>query len=553
MTVTAADAKNQFLALATLAEVYDPPPAPETIEKRLQGKSDLDPSSSSGEHRVRGAELVFPALADCPLYVDKETETAFIWIGGKLQQLDTKNRELAEEILFLCGRSDGKQLPAKDAINNAISYHAAKARRDGSRTEFFNRVGELGRRFHYYLGNGNAMETGPGYTRVVDAPVMFRNTGQQRPQPAPDLAGDPLRIFEFLTVAPEDRLLLMVYIILAFVPRIFKPALQIIGPQGSGKSVLCSMLKMLIDPTGVLLSSMPRKPEDLSLILWRYYVTVLDNLSGLSGEICDQLCTFITGGAVEKRTNYTDLETTILKTNSIVILNGIVPLHERPDLSERTWRITVERIDKGKRTTEKQLWMAFEAALPEILGGCFVTLSKAMEIHPKIEGTLPGLPRMCDAAEWGYCIAEALSPGRGADFLRDVTGNASLHTADLLETNTFLSSIVQAMERPGPGGLSGTFKEVLCELTEIAAPAGLGLKALEKDRSFPSTARSFRKHLERLKVPLEDLNITYVIDNHRTNKGRASVVFRKRDSEPERPTTSIDDLVFEDGEISNED
>jgi len=120
----------------------------------------------------------------------------------------------------------------------------------------------------------------------------------------------------------------------------------------------------------------------------------------------------------------------------------------------------------------------------------------------------------------------------------------------LLETNTFFSTIVQAMERPGPGGLSGTFKEVLCELFEIAAPGGTGLKALEKDRSFPASPRSFRKHLERLKVPLEDMGITYAIDNHRTNKGRAAVEFRKRDPEPDQEPTRLDDLVFDDGELS---
>jgi len=535
--------KRRFLTLVKTAEKVEPPPSDDVVKERLDKSAD----SAAPPEPGRGAERLIP-LIDCfPLYLDDNTATGFFWINGKLQEVNPKNRELVEDLSFLYHTATGKVL-AKEAASATLTYYGAKARRDGQSLELFNRVGERDGRFYSALGNGRAMETGPGSCRVIDEPVMFRQTSQQRPQPEPKLTGspDPFRIFEFLAVAAEDRLLLMVYVILAFVPRIFKPALQVIGPQGAGKSVLCSMLKMLIDPTGVVLSSMPRKPEDLDLLLWKYYVTVLDNLSGLNNEVCDRLCAFVTGGVIEKRQLHTDTDTIILKANSIVILNGIIALHSRPDLSERTWRIAVERISKEKRTTEKRLWSAFELALPEILGGCFVTLSKAMEIYPKIEGTLTGLPRMADAAEWGYAIAEALCPGRGAEFLLDVTGNSSQQTADLLETNTFFGAIITAMEQTGPGELAGGFGDVLSELREIAAPGGVGLKALEKDRTFPSSARGFRGCLDRLKVPLEDMDISYRYTGA-TNKHKAGVTFYKSSEteKDQKAVAALDDLVFD--------
>ena len=51
------------------------------------------------------------------------------------------------------------------------------------------------------------------------------------------------------------------------------------------------------------------------------------------------------------------------------------------------------------------------------------------------------------------------------------------------------------------------------------------------------------------------MSISYEIDNHRTNKGRAAVEFRKRNPEPSQAAApdqqahALDDLVFDDGEI----
>ena len=139
------------------------------------------------------------------------------------------------------------------------------------RLEMENRVGEHNGRFYTALGDGLIVEIEPGACRVIDETDLSLETDLQLPQVEPVLIGnpDPFRLFDFVSVAPKDKLLLMVYVILAFVPRIFKPLLYVTGPQGAGKSVLCSMLKMLIDPTRVVLSSVPDQSSDLDLLLLR--------------------------------------------------------------------------------------------------------------------------------------------------------------------------------------------------------------------------------------------------------------------------------------------
>lgn len=544
MTATAADVKDRFMALVPSAFPWEPEETEAVKDAREKRRKRDHAPSSSPDEVGRGADLVIPIYEDCPLYID-DTGTAFIWIGGKLHSLDTKNRELVEVTTYQCREITGK-FPSKEAVNTAISYYAEKARREGEPLELFNRVGERDGLYYYDLGNGRAVEIGPGSWRIITAPVMFRRMNHQQAQPDPIPGGDPWRFFEFCRLKKELYLLVMVTICTCFIAKIPHPAIHVNGTQGSGKSFFTRMFKWVIDPSAIMLSTMPRKIEDMLLLIWRYYVPIFDNVSGFNAETGDVFCSIISGGVIEKRTLHTDSDTTIMKASGVIIYSSITSLHDRPDLHERTIKIELERIPKEERHTERRLWGEFEAALPEILGGVFDLIAKAMQIFPNVE--LHELPRMADYATWGFAIAEAMG-GRGAEFILDYTGNATLATADLLEHNTFFSSIVQAMERPGPGGLSGTFKEVLSVLSEIAAPGGSGSRALEKDRSFPSSPRSFRKHLERLKVPLEDMGLTYTIDNHRTNKGRAAVEFRKRNPEPDQQAPALDDIVFDEAEI----
>ncbi len=355
---------------------------------------------------------------------------------------------------------------------------------------------------------------------------MFRQMKHQKPQAAPLSKGDPWRFLEFCNLPENQRLLCLVTLVTCFVPRIAHPAIHVSGCQGSGKSMFTSLWKTVIDPSSVLLSTMPRKPEDLDLLLVRYYGLVLDNLSALSGDTCDRLCSYITGGAIEKRTLHTDLETTILKSNSVIFFSSIGSLHSRPDLTERSIVFELQRITDAARADESEVREGFQAALPEILGGVFELLARAMEIFPTLK--LPRLPRMAGFAKWGYAVAEALG-GRGDEFLRDYAGNSTIQTGALLERDTFFAAIVQAMDDPGIGELRGSFHEVLLILSEVAAPgeAKNGYRTLERDRTFPS-ARGFRKHLERIRMPLEGMDIGFTIDDQRTSRGKAFVTFYKQ-------------------------
>lgn len=544
--------KALFLELAGAAVPWEPSaPSAEVVQARRKKSRDRDPSASPEESPGgRGAERLIPLLDDFPLYLD-DSGTGYLLHNDRLYLLDTKNRELVEELSFLYWTITGKAL-AKDAAGSTITYYAAKARRDGEALELFNRVGERDGRFYYDLMNGRVVELSAGSWRIIPAPVMFRTYNHQQAQPDPLPGGDPWRLFDFIRVPDENRLLVLVAVITCFIPRINHPALAISGPQGSGKSFAQSIIKQTVDPSSMILSMMPRKVEELPLLLSRNHMTGIDNQSSFTGEIADLLCAAITGGVLEKRVLHTDSDMMAVKVPGVITYSAITSVSDRPDLHERTVRIVLDRIPPQERRTEKTIWKEFGAALPSILGGVFDVLVKAMTIHPDIEDSLHELPRMADFATWGYAIAEALG-GRGNEFLLAYTGNASMATADLLEHNTFFSAIVQGMERPD-GIKPGTFAEVLLDLRKIVDPEGEknNFKALDKDYSFPKSPQGFRGKLERLKIPLEDLGISYVIAENRTNKGRVLCNFFKRSDGPPpvQAAPVLDDLVFDETEVA---
>jgi len=545
--------KDRFFALAADAVPWEPgPPSAEVVSQRRKKSRDVASVDSPDESIPgRGAERLIPLLEGFPLYLD-ESGTSHILHNDRLYPLDVKSRELIEELTYLYWGTAGKPL-AKDAATNTITYYSAKCRRDGIPLELFNRVGEKAGRIYYDLLNGRVIEVKPGAWNVIPAPVMFKRFSHQQPQPDPSPGGDPWRLFDFIRVPEENRLFVLVTVATCFIPRIDHPALAVSGPQGSGKSFTQSIIKQIVDPSSLMLSLMPRKVDDLPLLLSRNHMTALDNQSSFTGEIADLLCAAITGGVLEKRVLHTDSEMMAVKVPGVITYSAITSVSDRPDLHERTVRIVLERIPAHERRTKKAIWREFETALPSILGGIFDLLAKALVIHPEVEDRLHELPRMADFATWGYAIAEAMG-SKGSQFLQDYTGNASMATADLLENNSFFAAIVQSMEaKSGKGTLEGTFAEILTALREVLTEGKeAALKNLDKDRSFPRSPRSFRAYLERLRIPLEDMGITYTIEDCRTNKGRVKCTFSKRDEGVPfdvKAPVELDDLVFDETEV----
>ena len=133
-----------------------------------------------------------------------------------------------------------------------------------------------------------------------------------------------------------------------------------------------------------------------------------DNVSGLRPWTSDTLCRLATGGGFAVRQLYTDQDEVLFDAARPVILNGIEDIVERPDLADRAVFLTLEPIPEERRRPEAELWAAFEAERPRILGALLDAVVEGLKKLP--ETRLPKLPRMADFALWATACETAIWP-----------------------------------------------------------------------------------------------------------------------------------------------
>src|ERR1035437_10857148 len=184
------------------------------------------------------------------------------------------------------------------------------------------------------------------------------------------------------------------------------PVMVVSGEQGSAKSTFFAILRALLDPNVAPLRALPREERDLFIAASNGHVLAFDNVSGLPAWISDTLCRLATGGGFAVRQLYTDQDEVLFDAARPVILNGIEDIVTRPDLADRAVFLTLEPIPEERRRSEAELWAAFEAERPRILGVLLDAVARGLAELPRTK--LDELPRMADFALWATACETAL-------------------------------------------------------------------------------------------------------------------------------------------------
>jgi len=182
------------------------------------------------------------------------------------------------------------------------------------------------------------------------------------------------------------------------------PVLTLFGEQGSGKSTLSRVLRLLIDPNLALVRSSPREERDLVITAGNCHLIALDNISRLPEWLSDALCRVATGAGFATRQLFTDAEEMLFQAQKPIILNGIEEFAQRPDLVDRAIILQLPQIDKKRRQHEQAMNTEFEAKRPQILGALLDIICMGLSMLDDVE--LEESPRMADFARWGCAIAE---------------------------------------------------------------------------------------------------------------------------------------------------
>lgn len=402
-----------------------------------------------------------------------------------------------------------RNAPSSEALQSALNVIEAKAHFDAPERSVHIRVGGLDGRLYLDLGDVNwrAVEIDATGWRVIEnPPVRFRRAAGMRALPVPTRGGSIATLRSFLNVRSDADFVLVVAWALAVLRNCGPyPVLGLSGEQGSAKSTACAILRALLDPNTAPLRALPREDRDLFIAASNGHVLAFDNVSALPAWISDTLCRLATGGGFAVRQLYTDQDEILFDAARPVILNGIEEIVTRPDLADRALFLTLEPIPEGRRRPERELWAAFEAERPRILGTLLDAIAEGLRRLP--ETRLEQLPRMADFALWATACETALWPA--GTFWSAYCGNRAEAVEGVIDADPIAAAVRAVMTtRPEWRGTASDFLNVLAEAAGERAATS---------KTWPDNPRALAGRLRRAAPLLRKIGVDVAF----TKEGRA--------------------------------
>ena len=189
------------------------------------------------------------------------------------------------------------------------------------------------------------------------------------PLPAPSRGGSIERLRPYVNLAERDFRLLVAWMAAARMPEGPYPILAVHGEQGSAKSTLAKVVRLLVDPQASPVLALPRSTRDLMATAFCGWLLVYDNISVLPNWLSDGLCLLATGGGFAGRALHSNDERSVIHAERAVILNGIDEFVRREDLADRCVFLELLAISASSRRAQVEFWQSFRADQAAILGG----------------------------------------------------------------------------------------------------------------------------------------------------------------------------------------
>ena len=376
------------------------------------------------------------------------------------------------------------------------------------------RVGGLDGRIYLDLADESwrAVEIDTTGWRVIDnPPLRFRRAAGMQSLPTPLPGGSVGMLRSFLNLQTDSDFVLVVAWTLACLrDRGPYPVMVLSGEQGSAKSTFSAILRALLDPNTAPLRALPREDRDLFIAANNGRVLCFDNVSGLPAWISDTLCRLATGGGFAVRQLYSDQDEVLFDATRPVILNGIEDIVTRPDLADRAIFLTLEAIPEERRRPEGELWAAFKAECPHILGALLDAVVEGLKRLP--DTRLSKLPRMADFALWASACESALWPA--GTFWSAYCGNRDEAVEGVIDGDP-VAAAVRAMMMTQTMW-TGTASELLGVLSRAVE------ERTTKAKTWPETARALSGRLRRAATFLRKISIE--ISFERQGRGRTRII-----------------------------
>ncbi len=472
------------------------------------GKKDLPTKVSSQ------ASQMFSQISMHRFFIDE--------LGESYMQMELYNGQISsykvgskgfERFLILRYMQQYHDCPNPEALKKVNMMADALAHESGEKHQLKYRVAMHKDCLYYDLCRDDwqiVKVTSDGWALSNKSPTLFRRYSNHKlEQVIPSTSGDAKKVYNYILIKENQRLLFLVWLISCFIEGIEHPISNFHGSQGSSKSTLSRMVKAIVDPSVLEVVSFPKAIPEMVQQLSHHWLLCYDNIGNLTNWQSDALCRAVTGDGFSKRKLYTDDEDIIYSFHRCLCLNGINVPSVKADLLDRSILFELDRIPKERMKEKSVLWSEFKADLPMILGGIFDVLSKAMGIYPTIQ--LKGLYRMSDFTHWGCAIAEAIQPGGHTEFLKQYGENIETQNYEAISGNPVALAIQYLINKNLK--FDGLVKNLHKELGRIASRNALDTRSKE----WPKNEKALGRRLVAVKANLEQVGIQ--IEKRKTSAG----------------------------------
>ena len=414
------------------------------------------------------------------------------------------NGELYRGVLRRRFYLDYAKILSPEQLNNAIGLLEAEALEKNERHPVHLRSAMHEGNIYIDLqrADGSGVEvTAEGWDFVRDMPVRFVR-GSRGELPVPEHGGS-LADFErhMPGLKRADVQCVLAFAIGTFNPQGTYPLLQIVGGQGSGKSIVGDMVVAITDPPvnrGDARFSFAAREQDLLIHAQNARVLYFDNVSSFGPRESDTLCRLLSGAAFSTRQLYTMDEEYRIALRRPVIATSIAMPSIRGDLIDRMLPVSAHRI--SLRLPEEVVWEAFKLDLPRLFGLVLTGLSAAIRNRTKVQASIAcselKLPRLADFAAFVEAVGEVLELAQG-EFCAMLRCEQAGLQAEAAAGDPLGAALVQYFSERDISALNCTAAELLKRLADGTN---------DRQRGWPSVNK-VRGRLERIRPGLHDLGI----------------------------------------------
>lgn len=318
-----------------------------------------------------------------------------------------------------------------------------------------------------------------------------------------------------LRIKLADRMMFKIHLISFFIEKYPIPIMIFTGDQGSIKTTLMQTVKMVVDPSAQLSSRLHKKMEDISIHLYNRYLSAFDNISNFNKDISDLICRVITGEGDSKRELYTNMDEIILNYKRKIIVNGIAPSLDYPDLIDRSVFYETSTITENERLTLEEFLQKRDEIMPYLIHQIFDILYKAITNYKISKIDLKGkMQRMSDFSIWGEAISRSMG-FENLSFIQMYTDRIKLDVLDIVNSYPIFG-IVQKMMDDIPK-YEDTISNFYDYLKNHAIDQNIDIKSTES--KFPKGPHKVREQIKILRPTFKQLGYEITLEkNYTPNK-----------------------------------